>query len=270
MSNDSTKKTIIVALGVCLVCSVLVASATVALRGRQLQNKKLDKIKNILQAGNLLDEQKKNDTDYIMDLYNKQVRPAIIDLKSGDIIPESEYTDKLNPEKFDIKAMSDSPEYGERIAGDLDIASIKKMPRVMAIYMVLNNEQIEQFILPVYGYGLWSTMYGFLALNRDLTTIGGITFYEHGETPGLGGEIDNPLWKALWQGKKAFDENNTVKITVIKGKVDTLEPGAEYQVDGLSGATLTTRGVDYLVKFWLGENGYGAFLAKQREVLKNE
>jgi len=270
MSNDSTKKTLVVALGVCLVCSVLVASATVALRGRQLQNKKLDKIINILQAGNLLNEQKKNDTNYIMDLYNKQVRPAIIDLKNGDIIPESEYSDKLDPEKFDIKTMADSPEYGVRIAGDLDIASIKKMPRVMAIYMVLNNDHIEQFILPVYGYGLWSTMYGFLALNRDLTTIAGITFYEHGETPGLGGEIDNPLWKEQWQGKKAFDENQKVKIHVIKGKVDALDPEAMYQIDGLSGSTLTSRGVDNLVKFWLGESGYSAFLAKQREVLKNE
>lgn len=270
MSNDSIKKTIIVALGVCLVCSVLVATATVALRGRQQENRKLDKIKNILQAGNLLNQTDAGDKNQIAKIYNEQIRPVIIDLKTGEIIPESAYNDKLNIEKFDIKTMSDSPEYGERIPSAVDIASIKKMPKVMAIYIVQRNDQVEKFILPVYGYGLWSTMYGFIALGRDLVTIEGITFYEHGETPGLGGEIDNPLWKEQWQGKKAFDKNQQVKISVIKGKVDTMEPEAIYQVDGLSGSTLTTRGVDNLVKFWLGENGYGAFLEKQREVISNE
>jgi Na+-transporting NADH:ubiquinone oxidoreductase subunit C len=124
---------------------------------------------------------------------------------------------------------------------------------------------IEKVILPIYGKGLWSTLYGFLALGKDLNTVEGITFYEHGETPGLGGEVDNPNWKALWKGKMAFDDAGTVALTVIKGKVDPSEENARYQIDGLSGSTLTTRGLDAMVKFWLGDQGYGAFLKQLKK-----
>ena len=148
---------------------------------------------------------------------------------------------------------------------DEDIARIKKKPKYMPVYEVRDQGEVSKYIFPIYGKGLWSTLYGFLALDKDLETIRGITFYQHGETPGLGGEVDNPKWKALWKGKKAFDENNDVKISVIKGKVDTSNPNKEYLVDGLSGATLTTRGVDHLVKYWLGKHGYGAFIDNLRK-----
>ena len=102
---------------------------------------------------------------------------------------------------------------------------------------------------------LWSTLYGFLALDARTFEIQGITFYQHGETPGLGGEIDNPKWKALWPGKRAFDENMNPVIEVVKGQAS-----ADNEVDGLSGATMTSRGVTNLLRFWLGENGYGPYL----------
>ncbi len=132
----------------------------------------------------------------------------------------------------------------------------------MVVYLVMKNDRTEKVILPIYGKGLWSTMYGFIALDDDLETIRGITFYDPAETPGLGGEIDNPRWKIIWKGKKVYDKNGNVKISVIKGKVDQLKPNAEYQVDGITGATLTARGVDSTIKFWLGNNGYGPFLKK--------
>jgi len=123
---------------------------------------------------------------------------------------------------------------------------------------------LEKIILPVYGKGVWSTMYGFIALNNDLTTVEGFSFYEHGETPGLGGEVDNPAWRRSWVGKKAFDDRGKVAIEVLKGAVDPLSPEAVHQIDGLSGASLTTRGVDKLVRYWLGEHGYGPYLGKLR------
>ena len=107
-------------------------------------------------------------------------------------------------------------------------------------------------------------MYGFIALSADLETINGITFYEHGETPGLGGEIDNPLWKASWQGRKAFDEQWTPRIEVIKGTAAPADQ-APYQVDGLAGATLTARGVSNTVRFWLGDHAFGPYLARYRQ-----
>jgi Na+-transporting NADH:ubiquinone oxidoreductase subunit C len=114
-------------------------------------------------------------------------------------------------------------------------------------------------VLPVHGYGLWSTMYGFVALKSDLNTVAGLGFYEHGETPGLGGEIDNPRWKGSWPGKKVY-QGDDVALSLIKGTVDTSRAGSEYQVDGLAGATLTSRGVTNMVHFWMGEQGFGPFL----------
>jgi len=265
MSNDSTSKTIIVALGVCLVCSILVATAAVSLSGRQQANKKLDKIKNILLAGDLLTDNKD-----VEKIYTEKIKAEIVDLESGKIITKDQYNETLNVDEFDIKKVADDPEYGKKIPANIDIAQIKKMPKFMTIYEVKEMDQIEKYILPVYGYGLWSTLYGFLALDKDLKTVKGITFYEHGETPGLGGEVDNPRWKQLWKDKTAFDDDWNVKLTVIKGLVDASSPNAKYQIDGLSGSTITTRGVDKLVKFWLSDNGYGPFLANQREGKKNE
>lgn len=117
----------------------------------------------------------------------------------------------------------------------------------------------SKIILPIRGYGLWSTLYGFIALEADASTVAGIGFYEHGETPGLGGEVDNPVWKANWQGKEVY-ASGELAIEVIKGSVNPESPNASHEVDGLAGATLTTKGVDYLVEFWLGEYGYQTFL----------
>jgi len=260
MSNDSTKKMIIVALGVCLVCSILVSTAAVSLRGIQKENKELDKLKNILEAGDLLEPEAD-----VRNIFNNKVEITMIDLQTGTVVPASELDAELDPKTFDIKSIASSSEYGMRIPKDEDVADINRMPKIMAIYQVRIDGNIEKYILPIYGKGLWSTMYGFLALGSDLQTIKGITFYDHGETPGLGGEVDNPKWKAIWKGKKAFDENGDVAITVIKGTVDPDDPNAEHKVDGLSGSTLTTRGLDAMVKFWLGENGYGPFIQKLRE-----
>jgi Na+-transporting NADH:ubiquinone oxidoreductase subunit C len=131
------------------------------------------------------------------------------------------------------------------------------------IFVLRDGDRTEGLVLPVEGYGLWSTLYGYLALEADANTIRGITFYEHGETAGLGGEVDNPRWKALWPGRRAFDENGELRIRVKKGAAGPPDRDP-YQVDGLSGATLTTNGVTHLIHFWLGENGFGRYLDEYR------
>ncbi len=261
MSAENTKKIVFVVLGVCFVCSLLVSIFTVTLRDKQEQNKKIDMLQNILIAGDLyhkgIDIQK---------TFEKKIKPIIVDLTNSKILPDEQYTEKVNIENFNIKEWAEDPEISITIPKEKDIAKIRKIPKYMVVYQVISdNGKVDRYIFPIYGKGLWSTLYGFIALSKDLRTIQGFTFYEHGETPGLGGEVDNPRWKAIWKGKQAYDENWNVKITVIKGKVDPSNPNAKYQVDGLSGATLTTRGVDNLVKFWLGENGYGRFIKQLKE-----
>ena len=111
-------------------------------------------------------------------------------------------------------------------------------------------------------------MKGYLALEPDLKTIIGLEFFDHKETPGLGGEIDNPKWKSIWKGKEIYSDSGDILISVIKGSVDKSSTLAKYQVDGLSGATITSNGVTNLLSFWLGDMGYGPLIdrLKQSEV----
>jgi Na+-transporting NADH:ubiquinone oxidoreductase subunit C len=262
VATESIKRTIIVALGVCFVCSVLVSTAAVSLHYIQEENKRLDRIRNIFIADGLPVE----GVD-LKAVYKNTIVPRMINITTGASVPKAALSRQISIESFDIRAMASDPEYGKTIPKEKDIAGIKRMPKYMVVYLAMQSGSMEQIILPVYGKGLWSTMYGFIALEKDLRTIHGISFYEHAETPGLGGEIDNPRWKNIWKGKQAFDQNGDLRIEVIKGVVDTSRPKARYQIDGLSGATHTTHGVDALVKFWLGSDGYGPFLKKLMEEL---
>src|SRR5690606_36265681 len=141
-----------------------------------------------------------------------------------------------------------------------DIAKISRRENFSVVYLVNDQDGLQKVILPIKGYGLWSTLYGFLALETDANTVVGLVFYEHAETPGLGGEVDNPNWRAKWVGKEVYDNSGNVAISVLKGSVDESSARAKYLVDGLSGATLTARGVHNMLHFWLGENGYKSFL----------
>ena len=258
MPAESVNKTIGVALGVSLVCSILVSTTVVSLNALQKENEKLAKLRNvyidldILQEGESLNDAK------------KRTRFLLIDIQTGEEVPKDKLTGMLDPEDFDIKAVATDPEYTVEIPSEKDSARIRRMPKYMAVYIVQDDDVPVKYIFPAYGSGLYSTLYGVIALGKDLKTIEGISFYEHGETPGLGGEIDNPQWKSLWKGKQAFDDRGNVMIEVVKGWVDPKQPDARYKVDGLSGATFTMRGVDQLVRFWLGEDGYGTFIRRMR------
>lgn len=264
-SNDSTKKILTVALGVCLVCSVLVSASAVSLRSRQERNKELDKIKNILTAGAL--PVKGAD---VFQVFRENIQTIVVDIESGRVLDLGELPAGFDPAKFNIKEAADSRDFGKALPPEKDLIGMQRIPRFIPVYEVISGGRVSKLILPIYGKGLWSTLYGFLALNADLTTVEGITFYEHGETPGLGGEVDNPNWKAKWHGKRAFDDQGHLKLQVLKGAPDPNDPEAIYQIDGLSGATLTTRGLDAMVRFWLGEDGYGRFLARLKEDARHE
>jgi Na+-transporting NADH:ubiquinone oxidoreductase subunit C len=260
MSQDSAVKTIGVATGICLFCSLFVSVAAVKLKARQVQNKQLDRIENILLVAGLAG----GNTDP-MQVYHDRIKPILIELDTGREVEADQRDEVLNIDDFDIKAIAGNPKYSRALPAEQDIAGIKRQALSMVVYELMQDAQVDKVILPIYGKGLWSTLYGFLALEKDLQTVSGLTFYEHGETPGLGGEIDNPTWKDSWRGKQAFDSSGQEIIRVIKGQVDPGSADAIHQIDGLSGATLTTRGVDNLIHFWLGEHGYGPFLQQLRE-----
>lgn len=255
-NNDSIQKTLLVAILLCLFCSIIVAGAAVSLKPLQIANKQLDKNKNILAAAGLLVEGESIEEQF------KQITTRIVNLETSAYATDAELAEitaaGFNPEAFDQKKSSKNPKLSAKLDADKDIASIKRLEKFAAIYTVEKNGVVETMVLPIHGYGLWSTLYGFVALQGDLETIVGLGFYSHAETPGLGGEVDNPSWKAQWIGKKLYNTQGELAIQVVKGKA---APGDMNSVDGLSGATLTSRGVSNLVNFWLGDNAFGKFLS---------
>ena len=254
-SNDTVQKTLIVTISLCLVCSILVSSAAVFLKPIQEKNKVLDMKKNILSAAGLYEQGKDINEQF------SRIKAAIVNLETGD------FDKSVDADTFNQKDAAKTPGSNYNIPGDKDLAGIKVRAKLAKIYLVMKEEQISQVILPVHGKGLWSTMYGFLALEADANTVKGITFYSHGETPGLGGEIDNRKWQAQWSGKEVFSDGK-VDFKVIKGNVDPDSPKAKHEVDGLSGATITSDGVTNLVRYWLSDDGFGPFLKNFREAQK--
>lgn len=247
MSNDSMGKTFIVAFLLCLVCSVVVSVAATVLKPRQQLNRLVDLQKNILSVAGLTDESQTIEQRF------EKVEARLVDLNTG------EYTTELDVDKYNQRKASKDPELSIDLNTGQDIASIGRRANVGKIYLVKNNDAVTKVIIPIKGYGLWSTMYGFVALKTDGRTIEDVTFYEHNETPGLGGEIQNRSWQEGWQGKLIYDDQGKPAFTVTKG---IAAEGAKYEVDGLAGATITSDGVTNLVRFWVGENGFGPFLKK--------
>lgn len=251
MQKDSTVGTLVVATVLCVACSLLVAGAAVSLKDRQEVNKKLDVKKNLLQASGLL-EPGSASREEIEEAY-KSIEAAVIDLETGKIVSD------MNPTEFSQLKASKDPKMSKLISQEMDKAGIKRRSKYAPAYKYVKDGKMQMLILPVNGKGLWSTLYGFLALDTDFKTVKGIGFYQHGETPGLGGEIDNVGWKAQWAGKKIFRDEE-VALKVIKGRALKSSKDFEYQIDGLSGATITSNGVTGLIQYWMGPDGFGPYL----------
>lgn len=252
-NNDTIPKTLTVAVLLCIVCSVLVSTAAVKLKPLQERNKALSTKKNIVQAAGLKEEGKSVD-----ELFQK-IDARIVNLETG------EFEEEISPAQYNQRQAAKDPARSVRIPKSEDLAKIGRRAKKAPVYLVREDGELKTIILPIHGKGLWSTMYAFLALEGDANTVKGYTFYDHGETPGLGGEIDNPLWKQQWIGKKIYDENGNLAVEILKGKVNPNDPDAIHQVDGLSGATLTTVGVHNLMQYWLSDNGFGTFLDRIRQ-----
>lgn len=261
--KETTGRTLLVAFVLCIVCSVIVAGAAVSLKPIQNSNKALDRKTNILSAAGMFAEGEHGRAE-VEELFGRfEVR--VVDLDTGAYASAQDLArPELDPARYDqIKAAKDS-KLSDALDDEADIAGIGRRERYALVYLLESEGQLEKLVLPIRGYGLWSTLYGFLVLEGDGSTVIGLSYYDQKETPGLGGEVDNPKWKALWQGKQVFDEDGKVSIQVVKGGVDSANPRARYQVDGLSGATLTSHGVQNMLHFWLGEHGFGPYLSKIR------
>ena len=242
MPVDGIVKTVIVATALCFVCSMVVSFAAVNLKSIQEVNKAIDKQKNILQVAGVYYEGIDVNKTF------SSFQPLVVDLNSG------KFTDKFDPSIFDDKKAAQDPLLS--VSLENDPASIGRRTNYATIYLLKKDDgSLDKVILPIHGYGLWSTLYGFIALEDNLNDIFGLQFYQHAETPGLGAEVDNPKWKSQWKGKKLNNENGELMIQVAK-----TQKYKDHHIDALAGATLTSNGVDNLVKFWMGKDGFQKFL----------
>ncbi|MBT1451097.1 Na(+)-translocating NADH-quinone reductase subunit C [Glaciecola sp. XM2] len=246
--KETLGKTMLVVVAVCLVCSIVVSGSAVGLRELQQTNAALDKKSNILGAAGLLGEA--STKEEIAEIYLNKVEEKFVDLSSG------EYVEKPSPD-FDMYKAAKQPEFMVRVEGS-NVGFLRRSS-VASVYHIKDEQgEVSRIILPVHGSGLWDLMYGFLALDSDGQTIRELIYYQHKETPGLGGEIQNPDWQAKWNGKQLFKDGD-VAISVDKNVGD----GNQYAVDALSGATLTSNGVENTLQYWASENGYGTYLKRQ-------
>jgi len=252
--KDSFGRTLFIVVGLCLICAVFVSTAVVVLKPTQEENKQLDKQKYILEAASLVDAKaEKVSKAQIIDTYKKYVEARLIDIKTGEFIAG-------DAEAFDQKKAA--RDVKTSFVPENDIASVKRVADQAVVYLVHDDAgKLTSVILPVHGYGLWSTMYAFLAVEPDMNTVKGLVYYDQGETPGLGGEVQNPKWKHLWHGKKLYDEQGKVAISVTKNPAVA---ASIHGVDALSGATLTSKGVQHSLDFWLGKEGFATFIEKAR------
>ena len=263
MQRDSVQNTLVVATVLCVVCSVLVSGAAVGLRSTQEANKTLDRNRNVLLAAGLVNKEEAT-AERVNEIFTERIERELVDLESGEPVDASQAP--VDPETFDPRTAARNPELSIEIAADNDPAGIKRREKYSFVYKVNDeNGDLKQVVVPIYGKGLWSTLYGFLALEADANTVDGITFYEHGETPGLGGEVENEQWQEKWIDKTVYSDSGQVELSVIKGAVDVDSASAEHQVDGLSGATITSNGVTGMIHYWLGPEAFGPYLDALRK-----
>jgi Na+-transporting NADH:ubiquinone oxidoreductase subunit C len=240
---------LVIPLLACIACAVVVSVTAVSVRYEQNLNKENEKKVKILAAAGII-------TDKVDQEFSK-IKTLYVDFETNKLVSIEDSYDHLKA--------SSNPELSSLVPKSEDIAIIKRRENIAPIYVWLNDDEaIDKIVLPIRGYGLWGTLYGYLSLDSDLNTVKGIEYYEHKETPGLGGEVDNPNWKSDWNGKRIYSNDGSVGLYVTKGPSST-----DYEIDGISGATLTTNGVTNMIKYWLGDNGYGPVIKNLGEEIKN-
>lgn len=256
MQRDSIQNTFFVAIVLCLVCAAAVAGSVALLKAPQKVNLERYRKQNVLDAAGLYDKGMSNEQIDIT--YKQWVVRQVIELPSG-----KDVTDEYGDEGFDQAKAVDDMKTRVTIKPEDDIAKLKTREYRSNVYIIKTspaNPMPSQYVFPIRGKGLWSIMWGFVSIDADMQTVRGLSYYDQGETPGLGGEVENDVWKKKWDGKLLYNAAGELAIRVAKGNAQN-----QNQVDGLSGATITSGGVTNMLRYWLGPDGFGSYMKSIRE-----
>ncbi len=224
LPNPHPAKTIGIALLVALACSFAVALTAINLQP--------------LADANRLRESAASLVALVDALGVDMPRARLVDLASGDYAAQD-------------------PQTSTALDTERDLAGLGEVETVAEVYELIDDGRLVLLVLPVRGAGYQSVLKGYLALRGDLDTIAALTFHEQNETPGMGAKIADPAWQALWTGKRIADADGTIRIRAVRG-----EGRGVHEIDGISGATRTLNGINNLLQFWLGPDGYGPYLAR--------
>ena len=259
MNTEKPQAAFLIVVVVALVCSVLVSVSAIGLRPIQERNALIERSRHIVGLTGLAEPGRKLSGDEILAVID-QMDMRVVDIDSG------KFEDSIDPAEFDPRAAVLHTETSVEIPPDQDLAQLNRRSRYEIIYLVWDGDAIKRVILPIVGEGMWSTLYGYVALEADLNTIAAATFYEQAETAGLGDRITDPDWLATWQGRALFGSDDSVRFRVAPGPVEPGSAAAVHEVDAVTGASVTGTAVTRLMQFWFGPNGYEPFL----ENLRNE
>jgi len=247
LPNESRAKSIIVTLIVALASATAVSMAAVLLKPMQLANLEAEREARLETMLATLP----GVADIVREAGADTLETRLVNLETGHFVTN------IDPADYDLRAAASDPDLSIALPPEVDFASIRRRANFAPVHLLLRDNEIALIVLPVNGVGYGSTIYAYLAIESDLNTVAALTIIEHGETPGIGARIEDESWQALWAGKEIFDENGDIRIAVV-GDVSS----GPFEVDGISGATRTTTGITYMLRFWLGDYGYGPFLAR--------
>lgn len=232
----SNKYILLYTAALTIACGVLLAVASQGLKSKQQEQIDLEFKKNILSTFMILDK-----TTKVQEIFAKKVVPIVVDFNGKEV---NKKYNQISIEKEYKKPLKE---------------------RYLPIYEIRNDikiDSIDFYVMPVFGNGLWDVIWGYVALENDMNTVKGVVLAHKAETPGLGARITEEEIQMRYKGKKIFDNNNQmVSITMIKGEGHDTQNQPNI-VDGMSGATLTSKGVNKMFKDYF--EGYLSFIQSKR------
>ncbi|GAA5194865.1 NADH:ubiquinone reductase (Na(+)-transporting) subunit C [Ferrimonas gelatinilytica] len=253
-NKDSVPGTFLFIACLCIFCSLMITGTAAGLKERA-KAKELARMKHSVLMAAGFGDHRGGDID---GLFERRIQPQIINLDRGEVNGE------IDPMTFDPNMAAANPQTSSK--PKKDSARIGRRADQGRAFTILDEAgNFDGVVLPFHGKGLWSVIFGYIALEEDLSTIRGLYVYEHGETPGIGDFLDDPAWQSQWQGKQLYNDSGKVVISVVRGGA---KPGDLYGVDGISGATMSGRGVERAVQFWVGNEGFGPYLQQLSEMNK--
>ena len=259
MNTDKPATALLIVVVVAFVCSVLVSVSTVGLRPIQERNALIERSRNIVALSGLVDARAALSGEEVLAAVQQMDR-RVLNIDTG------EFDDSIDPDEFQPRSAALDAELGVAIPPEQDLAQLGRRSRFEIVYIAYTGDEVKRVILPIVGQGMWSTLYGYIALENDYSTIAAATFYEQAETAGIGDRIADPSWLSIWEGRALFGSDGSYRFRIASGPVEPGSAAAAHEVDGISGATVTANAVSRLVAYWFGPHGYGPFL----ENLRNE